>query len=638
VISDFESNKGDMIQQGTPVRKGWWYVYYPGSPNSPLKSGDSQTPAVNNSGPIAVAAAPDASSCNKYALHTTGSGFVGASNDYAGCGAGFLPKDATGQVFDPYDASAYTGVKFKVKSGSGTPPAVYFEVLTQDTISSAQGGLLGPEGGPDVPVGLHNNRGQMLNDPWTPGGITTTYKTIYVPFGTLVPRWVPAAATSGGGNACPQSGTPKCKAPAFDPKHVVGIQFSFYSGTSAAGFPTPAGSTAGTYDLWIDDVEFTTDDSGLQKRTGFPLANPGSMGSCIKPQGPSADAKYLVPAYNLWKATFVKGNKVVRPENQNDTVSEGIAYGMLIAVNMNDKELFDSLYSFWTANKVGSTLMNWCIPGSGGGTGQPCPASGGSATDADEDAAYALLMAGKAWGGDYKGKAVAMISEIWEKDIDGGTNGTKLPKGGSNYGSPTSAVTNASYFAPSYYRAFAEVDSGHDWNGVANAALGVVNGSISGQKGLIPAWCTSSCTQPGTNGDTNDGNYQYDSHRIPMRIAMDFCYHGTAAAKTYTTKNTAFFATAAANGIGFVQDMYTPSGGPVNGTAPNSASILGTAAVGAMATGNQAFLNDAYQAVFDTITRGPMAPVDTAGRTPYSYYNATVGLLTALIMTGNFMH
>jgi len=91
VISDFESDKGDMIAQGTPKRSGWWYVYYPGSPSSPVKSGQAQTPAVNTSGPIAVAAAPDASTCNKYALHSTGSGFVGTSQDYAGL-AGLLAQ------------------------------------------------------------------------------------------------------------------------------------------------------------------------------------------------------------------------------------------------------------------------------------------------------------------------------------------------------------------------------------------------------------------------------------------------------------------------------------------------------------------------------------------------------------------
>jgi endo-1,4-beta-D-glucanase Y len=414
----------------------------------------------------------------------------------------------------------------------------------------------------------------------------------------------------------------------------MGIQFSFYSGDSAKGFPTVG--TPGTYDIWVDDVQFTTDDSGLQTRTGFPLTSGVGVGSCISPQGPSASAKYLVPAYNQWKATFVKGGKVIRPENANDTVSEGIAYGMMIAVAFNDQTLFDSVYGTWKANATAGSLMTWCL-GSGGGSGTPCNAQGGgSATDADEDAAYALLMAGKLWGGTYNASAVTMIGDIWSHDIDG--TGTKLPKGGSNYASPSSAITNASYFAPSMYRAFAAADSGHDWAGVATASLNAVNGAISGSNGLIPAWCGSSCTVVASNGAATDGDYQYDSHRIPMRIGLDYCYNGTAAAKTYTTKNTAFFAAAAANGIAYIQDMYTPSGGPVSGTAPNSASILGTAAVGAMATGNQAFLNTAYQAVFDTITRGSMAPVDAAGKTPYSYFNATVGLLTALMMTGAFPH
>jgi endo-1,4-beta-D-glucanase Y len=599
-----------------------------------MVGGGTQTPAVNNSGPIATAAAPDASTCNKFALHSTGSGFGGTSNNYVGFGAGFLPKDKTNQNWNVYDATKYTGVKFRMKAGSGTQQAVYFEVLTQETTPTTSGGLLNPANpGPDVPVGLHNTRGQMLNDPWTPGGITSAYQTFNVPFGTLVPRWVPAPATSSStGAACATSGTPKCQAPAFNPAHVLGIQVSMYQDP---GFPKPAGSTAGSYDLWIDDVEFTTDDSGLQKRAGFPPTTGVGVGSCIKPQGPSADAKFLVPAYEQWKKTFASGGKVIRPENGNDTVSEGIAYGMMIAVNFNDQTLFDSLYSYWKSHATAGSLMTWCIPAGGGS----CSASGGSATDADEDAAYALLMADKAgWGGTYKADGLKMLNDIWTSDIDGG--GTKLPKGGSNYGSPTGAITNASYFAPSFYRVFATADSAHDWNGVATAALNAVNGAISGSNGLIPAWCGSSCTVAADNGAAGgtDKDYQYDSHRIPMRIGLDYCYNNTAAAKTYTTKNTAFFAGVGANGVDLIQDMYTPSGGPVNGTAPNSASILGTAAVGAMATGNQAFLDAAYQAVFDGITRGSMAPVDAAGKTPYSYYNATVGLLTALMMTGAFMH
>ena len=182
----------------------------------------------------------------------------------------------------------------------------------------------------------------------------------------------------------------------------------------------------------------------------------------------------------MWKSTFVKSGAVVRPENGNDTVSEGIAYGMLIAVNMNDKTLFDSLYSYWSGHSTAGSLMTWCIPGGSGS----CSASGGSATDADEDAAFALLQADKVFGGgSYKSEAMTMIGDIWTHDIDGG--GTNLPKGGSNYGSPSSAVTNASYFAPAYYSAFKAAGDTNDWDSV-NTAVYKAIGAIAGSDGLIP--------------------------------------------------------------------------------------------------------------------------------------------------------
>jgi hypothetical protein len=102
------------------------------------------------------------------------------------------------------------------------------------------------------------------------------------------------------------------------------------------------------------------------------------------------------------------------------------------------------------------------------------------------------------------------------------------------------------------------------------------------------------------------------------------------------SKNAGFFAGKATNGIGRILDIYTPGGDDLTASAPNSASIIGTAAVGAMSSATYAtFLNDAYQAVFDMVTRGNLAPVDPSGKTPYSYYNATVGMLTLLTMTGN---
>jgi endo-1,4-beta-D-glucanase Y len=244
-----------------------------------------------------------------------------------------------------------------------------------------------------------------------------------------------------------------------------------------------------------------------------------------------------------------------------------------------------------------------------------------------------------------------MLKEIWDKDIDGA--GTLLPKGGSNYQSPTGTgpwqITSASYFAPSFYRVFASVDTdaSHDWAGVIAAVYEVINGPISGSNGLIPAWCGNSCTVAANNGMATDGDYQYDSHRIPMRIGLDYCFNGTVEARTYANLITKFFAGLgkAGLGIGQIADKYTPSGVVLYASGANSASVLGTAAVGAMASGEQSFLDDAYQTVFDVATRGTMAPMLYHDPSPtpdplptYSYYNATVGLLTLLIMTGNFLH
>ena len=627
VLSDFEEGSGTLIKQGTPQRTGWWYVY----PN-PAPGGTVLTPTPST---MAVAAAPsgDTANCNKWALHSTASGFGTAPNNYVGFGASFIPAAPPSQVKTAYDVTAYTGISFKIKSGSGTPPAVYFEVLTKDSQPATSGGTAAAP-----TVDLYNTRGYMLNTPWIPTAISTTWQTVTIPFGGLIPRWVPAA---GAAMACPTpgAGIPKCQAPKFNPANVLGIQFSMYQDP---GFPKPAGSTAGTYDLWVDDVTFVKADMGLQTRPGFPLAGAGAAGSCTKPAG--ADAKFLVPAYNQWKATFASGGKVIRPENGNDTVSEGIAYGMLIAVNMNDQPLFDGLYTYWKNNSPsGSRLMTWCIPAGG----NSCQAQGGgSATDADEDAAFALLQAGKLWGGTYNADAKALIAEIWAKDID---KTSMLPTGGTNYGNSTAGrVTNASYFAPAYYRAFAAAGDTNNWAGVVSAVYSVINGGLSGANGLFPAWCSGNCTAAASNGAATDMLYQYDSHRIPMRVGLDYCWNGAtaSAAQTYTNKTTSFFATnanAGLNGIGRIFDLYTMNGGNVTGAAPNSASIIGTAAVGAMASAgasaaNKAFLDEAYQAVFDMATRGALAPLDTLGKTPYSYYNATVGMLTLLIMNGNFSH
>jgi hypothetical protein len=65
----------------------------------------------------------------------------------------------------------------------------------------------------------------------------------------------------------------------------------------------------------------------------------------------------------------------------NSTVSEGIAYGLLIAVYMNEQEMFDEFWKYEQMWLAGSGLMDWYINAAGtqvlgGGAGlrtrRPC--------------------------------------------------------------------------------------------------------------------------------------------------------------------------------------------------------------------------------------------------------------------------
>ena len=622
VISDFEDGMGDEVVQGG--RQGWWYVFAD-------SNGGSQTPAASATGPVAVASVstplPPGDTCDSFALHSTGTGHsVSNSANYLGFGVSLnqiMPAPASGaKSKNPYDVSAYDGISFNIKTGSGTAPPVWFEIGMTESTPSPDGSAV------NMMVDQYNTRGTLL-----PTTIGTTWTTVYVPFGTLAPRYLPAGST------CSNTAT-FCQAPAWDPKNALGLQFSVY--------PQFSTSTL-NYDLWVDDVSFYTGTNGLSTfaPTGSPApAHPfpvdGAVGSCTKPTG--AAGKYLVDLYNRWKSTFVvvsgSSARIQRPENLDDTVSEGIGYGMLIAVNMGDKTLFDQLWQYAQNNPEQNKggLMTWCVTPGGGGTGSTCSPKGGTATDADEDMAFALVEADKQWPNQnptYQSVASSLISAIWTYDMDASA---ALPTGGSNLGT-SSSLMNPSYFAPAYYRVFANIDktSGHNWSNAATnvyTAISSIEGKVATQ-GLIPAWCTGSCSSVGGGGYTDASNYQYDAHRVPWRIGLDACWNSgiPSAGTTFLSKNAAFFASQATNGIGRVYDNYT-MGGTAGGSMPeqNSMSLIGTAGVGAMAAGNSAFANTAWHFLLDASYTADPATRKEA----YTYFNATVGLMTALTLSGNF--
>jgi endo-1,4-beta-D-glucanase Y len=383
----------------------------------------------------------------------------------------------------------------------------------------------------------------------------------------------------------------------------------------------------------------------------FPFPQNRESSHCIYPA--AYDNQDVKDVYTAWKSDLVTSDgaggfrRVKRPAEPglqvNSTVSEGIAYGMIIAVYMDDQELFDDLWKYslahtWTYTPWGgggstpTILMNWYI----GADGNVTTDGTGAATDADEDMAWALIMADRQWGGSGKlGKsyldyAKQLLSDIWKYEIDNG----RLPKNGSSWGSDKSL--NISYFAPGYYRVFAKVTGEARWGkDVVDYVYTVISNNLNGSNGnqdngLVPAFSQSN----GTPAEVSEGqsalafHYQYDSCRTPFRIGLDACFSGDSRAAAYVAKTSNFFSKiGAANIVDGYELNGTPKPQYPDQYEGRSAAFIGPAGVGAMHSDTfQSFVDDVY----DLVRQNNMW---CGGQ----YYDESWTMLSMLMMTANFL-
>jgi endo-1,4-beta-D-glucanase Y len=383
---------------------------------------------------------------------------------------------------------------------------------------------------------------------------------------------------------------------------------------SPAPTSTGAGGSGGggTGTVMKDPSSYPQNTAGA----AFPYPQGHASATCNFPIYSTDD---VATAYTNWKAKFFDGTKVVRPDNGNDTVSEGIGYGMLIAVFMNDQPMFNSLWTFAKSKFDANGLMNWCVAS---GQANSCSGSG-SATDGDEDMAYALLMASKQWsGGTYAGDASTLIGNILSHEVDG----SNVLKPGDNFGG--ASEMDPSYLAPSYYRAFAAASGNTKWMTVLEESYTILV-AASGQYGLVPNWSTSGgAGLTGTHGSTGP-DFGYDACRTPFRIGIDYCINGEKRAQTYAGLIAGFYASkATATSVGSVYDGYTPTGTALDSN-PAGMAFTGPGGVAAMAAGLDPFRDVVY-----TTLRADAVTMKIAGT--FGYYDASWGVLSLLAMSGNF--
>jgi cellulose synthase (UDP-forming) len=178
---------------------------------------------------------------------------------------------------------------------------------------------------------------------------------------------------------------------------------------------------------------------------------------------------------------YVQGDgRVVRTDQGGDTVSEGQAYAMLLAVALDDQAHFDRVWS-WTEDNLqqddGLLAYHW----SNGHVDSDEPA-----TDADLDAARALVLAGKRFDSDSYTSAGVRIGEAVLAGETSQVSGLPVIAAGP-WARSTTPIVNPSYFSP---RAYADLSSAHNdprWDDIAGTSRSIET-TLTGGGSLPPDW------------------------------------------------------------------------------------------------------------------------------------------------------
>lgn len=219
-----------------------------------------------------------------------------------------------------------------------------------------------------------------------------------------------------------------------------------------------------------------------------------------------------------------------------DARTEGLSYGMMVAVQLNKKDVFDRLWR-WTKKYMQhqsgprEAYFAWSVNPKTGKLNSP-----GSASDGELYFITDLLFASNRWGNNtginYYAEARRILDAMWKNETSANSAGYKsiinterkqinfVPdRGGYGY-------TDPSYHLPAFMEIWAEyAKDGHEqfYKDCADTARAFLHRATHPVTGL--------------NTDLTDFNgaprkapwmspaFRYDSWRVPMNIAMDYSWY-----------------------------------------------------------------------------------------------------------------
>jgi len=237
-------------------------------------------------------------------------------------------------------------------------------------------------------------------------------------------------------------------------------------------------------------------------------------------------SKCLRKSYDTYLEKFMtKDGRIMDPDRKNITTSEGQSYILMRSVAMENRKTFDLVYK-WTKDNLQrkDNLFAWLWGENKDGEYKSL--DNNSASDADTDIAFSLLVAYHKWKDDkYLKEALPIIDSIWDKETKRiGQYLILMP--GVVQATSAKIEINPSYFSTYAYRFFQKYDDKHDWNELIDSSYYYLNQAMSKtQTGLPPNWFLIENGQIVLeNSERSD--FSYDAIRVFQRAYLDYVRTG----------------------------------------------------------------------------------------------------------------
>lgn len=327
--------------------------------------------------------------------------------------------------------------------------------------------------------------------------------------------------------------------------------------------------------------------------------------------------------------------------NSNDVRSEGMSYGMMIAVQMDKKAEFDAIWNWAKTymyhsedNHPAKGFFAWSVKTNGQPNDElPAP-------DGEEYFATALYFATARWGnGDgiynYSAEADQILRDIRHRRIITGTTVTGEKTAGNLFDEDALMVrftpdltqadhTDPSYHLPAFYEIWALVGPTEDrlfWKKAANVSRDYFLLSSHPQTALTPDYANFDGSPWGAPWRKEAVDFRYDAWRTAMNWSMDWSWWAAdARQQELSNRLQAFFES---QGMNDYASLYSLDGKPLGGGQTTGlVAMNATAGLAATHPRKEKFIRALWQ-----------TPVPTG---KYRYYDGMLYMMALLHCGGNY--